>query len=106
MKYEIKDFEDRIKKFNYIKALESICEDEVCNEGKIYEMRENVLSDEESDDDPTIKIFGENGYNHLLFSEFKKKMFIFVTDKYMEKNKEKLCGYVKESPFSCDDIPF
>ena len=105
--YTIADFEDRIKKFNYIKALEDICKNEVCNKGKIYKMLENVMSDQEDqEDDPTLRMIGENGNNHVLFSEFKKKDFIFVTDKYVEKHKEDLFGYVKESPFSRDDIPF
>lgn len=91
MSYEIRDFEDRIKKFNYVKALQDLDSGDVLTKGKIYKLRENVLSDEcDEIDNPTVKINGDNGDNYLLFTEFRDKKFIFVTDKYMEKHKEKL----------------
>jgi len=66
MSYDIYDFKERVKKFNYVKALQDIESGDILTKGKIYKLQENELSNEIDEiDNPTVKIDGDNGDNYL-----------------------------------------
>jgi len=71
---------DKLERFNYIKIID--------DSEMVYRSNGDILEIENKERKGTLFLTANGGYWSI---ESEKKTWVFVTDKYAEKNKDRLC---------------